>query len=303
MLMIQQMFVLFLLMLIGYIAYKKEVIDTASCKKISSIVVNIANPALILSGVIADTDAIYGKDLLITVIVSISMFAVLLVIAHFVPKLLKVNKEAGGSYKVMTVFSNIGFMGFPIISSVLGNNALLYATIFLIPYNILIYTYGIAALRNESKKEKISFGRILNIGTIFCFISIFIYITGIHLPEWSRKTITMLSNLTAPLSMMVIGASFATISIKSLFSDVRLLLFSNIKLLVIPIVGTLFIHMFITNQTLVKVCMFLLSMPVGSMTAMLAQEYEGNYELVAKGVALTTALSVITLPVVAYIFN
>ncbi len=297
------MIVLFLVMLVGFLAYKKNYINDNASKKLSSIVVNIANPALILSSVLSMDNTITGKDLITTVILAIAVFAGLLIIAIFIPIIFRVEKQSAGAYQVMTVFSNIGFMGFPIISSVYGSSALLYATLFLIPYNILIYTYGIHTMKAGKKegKEKLKIGQILNIGVIACILAILLFIFHVKLPEFLGSVITMLSNLTAPLSMMVIGASMAVIDWKKLLSDYRLLLFSLFKLFVLPIIGTLIVKQVISNEVICGVTMVMLATPVGSMTAMLAQEYNGDYELASKGVMLSTLLSVVTLPIVSAI--
>lgn len=297
------MIVLFLVMLVGFLAYKKNYINDNASKKLSSIVVNIANPALILSSVISMDNTITGKDLITTVILAIAVFAGLLIISIFIPIIFRVEKQSAGAYQVMTVFSNIGFMGFPIISSVYGSSALLYATLFLIPYNILIYTYGIHTMKAGKKegKEKLKIGQILNIGVIACILAILLFIFHVKLPEFLGSVITMLSNLTAPLSMMVIGASMAVIDWKKLLSDYRLLLFSLFKLFVLPIIGTLIVKQVISNEVICGVTMVMLATPVGSMTAMLAQEYNGDYELASKGVMLSTLLSVVTLPIVSAI--
>lgn len=298
MIVLQQMAVLFIIMVIGFWAFKKNMIDSTTSKKLSSIVVNIANPAMILSGVIGDTSQIQGRDLILTITASLIVYIALLAIGIILPKILAIPAKSVGTYSVMTVFSNIGFIGFPIISAVYGSGALLYASIFLIPYNILIYTYGIQMMK-QGDKEAFHWKKVINIGVIFCIISIFIFITNIPIPNWIANTISTLSSLTAPLSMMVIGASFATMNIKKLFCDGKLLLFSIIKLLVIPIIGTLIAKQFIHNYALCGVIMIMLSTPVGSMTAMLAQEYNGDYELASKGVAITTLLSVLTIPIVS----
>ncbi len=297
------MIVLFLVMLVGFLAYKKNYINDNASKKLSSIVVNIANPALILSSVLSMDNTITGKDLITTVILAIAVFAGLLIISIFIPIIFRVEKQSAGAYQVMTVFSNIGFMGFPIISSVYGSSALLYATLFLIPYNILIYTYGIHTMKAGKKegKEKLKIGQILNIGVIACILAILLFIFHVKLPEFLGSVITMLSNLTAPLSMMVIGASMAVIDWKKLLSDYRLLLFSLFKLFVLPIIGTLIVKQVISNEVICGVTMVMLATPVGSMTAMLAQEYNGDYELASKGVMLSTLLSVVTLPIVSAI--
>lgn len=111
----------------------------------------------------------------------------------------------------------------------------------------------------------------------------------------------MLSNMTAPLSMMIIGAGMATLNLKKLFLDTQMLVFSFFKLLVIPVVGTMIASRLIGNEVLAGVTMIMLSVPVGSMTSMLAQEFDGDYEMATKGVTITTVLSVITIPLVAAI--
>ena len=300
--MLQQMIVLFLIMLVGFVAYKKDYINDSSSKKLSSIVVNIANPALILSSVLTMDGTVTGEDLAVTVVIAVALFAGLLLLSIFVPVLFRVDKQSYGAYRVMTVFSNIGFMGFPIISSVYGSSALLYATLFLIPYNILIYTYGIHTMKaGRGGKEKPKLGQILNIGVLACVVAMLLFAFHIELPSFFGSTITMLSNLTAPLSMMVIGASMAVIDFRKLLGDYKLLLFSLFKLLVLPILGTLLLKQFIDNEIILGVTMVMLATPVGSMTAMLAQEYNGDYELASKGVMLTTLLSVVTLPIVSAI--
>lgn len=302
MLMLQQMVVLFILMGIGFVCSKKAVITDEVGKKLSTIVVNVANPALILTGCMGE-EKIKGQELLITAAVMLAVYAVLLLLAQLLPRLLRVEKKSCGTYKAMTVFSNIGFMGFPVVSALYGSGALLYAALFMIPYNILIYTYGVSAMavKEDLADSKVSIGRILNIGVIACILTIIIYLLGLPIPEFIKTTVTQLSNLTAPLSMMIIGASLASLNLKELFMDGKLLVFSIIKLVVIPVAGVLLIRQFVSNEVICGVCMVMLATPVGSMTAMLAQQYDGDYEMASKGVALTTVLSVVTMPLVAWV--
>lgn len=304
MLLLQQMMVLFIMMILGYVCYKKGFIDLSASKTLSFIVVNIANPAMILSGSVSSTGNIQGKELLQTVVIAIVMYAVLMLLGMLVPILLKVPKDNVGVYRVMTIFSNIGFMGFPVLQAMYGSESLLYASVFLFPYNILIYTYGISAMTNEKQIDKAdALKKVLNIGVIACVIAITLFFVPVEIPEFVEATLKNLSNLTAPLSMIVIGVSLAQISLKELFTDVRLLLFSAIKLLLIPYVGMRFISCFVHNEMILGVCLIMLATPVGSMTAMLAQQYDADSELASRGVALTTILSVVTIPLVSFLLG
>ena len=301
MLLLEQMIVLFILMGIGFFCYKKGIITDEVSRKLSAIVVNIANPALVLTGGMGE-EKISGQELKLTIVISLIMYAALLALAMVLPRLLRVEEKSRGTYRAMTVFSNIGFMGFPVINALYGSSALLYATFFVIPYNILIYTYGVSAIAGRSReKERKGFFFFLffNVGFVACIVTIMIYFANLGLPAFVESTLTHLSNLTSPLSMMVIGASLAAIDLRELFTDAKLLLFSAIKLVVIPIIGLWVIRQFVDSELLLGVCLVMLATPVGSMTAMLAQQYEGDYEMASKAVALTTILSVATMPLVS----
>lgn len=307
---LQQMLVLFIIMMIGFIAYKKNIITDETSKKLSAIVVNISNPALILSSVTGNA-TVTGAELVETMFVAIGMYVFLIAVAALVPIIIKAPAKDRGTYRVMTIFGNVGFMGFPIISSLYGGGALLYASLFLLPYNILIYTYGVWEMCKSSgegsgavkKSGRESIKQIFNIGVIFCIIAVVVYALGIKFPAWVNTTVSMLSSTTAPLSMMVIGASFATMNFKKVFLNVRTWVFSALRLLVIPVLGTFLVSLVTDNPSIIGVTMVMLGVPVGSMTAMLAQEYGGDYALSSETVAMTTLLSVVTFPIVSMVMH
>ncbi len=304
MLILQQMVVLFLVMLAGFFAERKKVLDEGACKKISWIVVNIANPAMILSSV-SGGNRIQPEELAVTVFIAAAMFLCLMLAAAVLPIALHVEKPQYGVYRVMTVFSNIGFMGFPILSALYGKESLLYAALFVLIYNVLIYTYGILCLdaKQEGRAGMLpdTLKKIGNVGVLASLGALALYFENVQVPELFAQVFDMFANLTAPLSMMVIGASFGQMSLQDMAKDVRLLVFSAIKLVGIPVLGMAAISKFVENPTLLGVCLVMLATPVGSMTAMLAQQYECDSELASKGVAFTTLLSVATIPAVAAI--
>ena len=308
MVMLQQMTVMFLMMAVGYLCYKKQILTEEVSKKVSAIVVNVANPCMILSSALTD-QKMQGKELLQTLAIVALMYVFLLVLAQLLPKILRIRKESRGAYAAMVVFANIGFMGFPILSAMYGNGALLYGSVFQIPFNILIYTYGVAVLTRKpdaggkAELDRIEMlKKIFNIGVIACIAAMFIYFLRIPVPSFLQAFITNLGNLTAPLSMMIIGASLAQMPLKELFLDGKLLVFSLVKLLLLPAIWMLMVNRLAEQEILRGVCLVMMATPAGSMTAMLAQQYGGDYETASRGVALTTVLSVITMPVLAAFF-
>ena len=293
MILLKQMLIFFFLMMLGYYSARKGVMDHKVSKSISWIVVNLANPALILSGGLGET--VLGPfDILKAAALSAAVFFVLILIAELLLPFLSWGKEELGVYKVMLVFSNMGFMGFPIISAIYGTYALMYASVFLIPFNLLIYTYGVLCMGGKGKKRGLA--EVFNAGVVACMVSFSISLLKISVSDMAVNAIQMLSNLTAPLSMMVIGASFADIRPKELVGDGKMLLFCAIRLLVIPVLGMMVIKSIINDPVLCGVCLVVLASPAGSMSVMLASQYEGSVETATKGVALTTLASVVTMP-------
>ena len=308
MILLQQMSILFVIMLVGFVCKKKGLITNAGSKAISGIVVNVANPALILSAGINKTETIEGKNLLYAVLLAIGVYVFLIIGAVIIPLILRIPKNDKGTYQVMTVFSNIGFMGFPVISAAYGSDALLYASFFLIPFNVLIYTWGIMAMSpGEVSKEGSGIGsrlrKILNVGVISCIVTIICYLMKLQLPYPVESVVHHFSNLTAPLSMMIIGASMTDMKIKDLLGDAKLILFILIKMLVLPIIGLVLVKDIGLEPDLIGVCLIMLATPVGSMTAMLAEQYDGDYELASKGVALSTVVAVATIPFLSLILG
>lgn len=293
MILLKQMLLFFFVMMLGYGMARKGILEDKVSKSISWLVVNVANPALILSGSLAQT-SIGIVQILSAMALAFLVFFVLIVIAEVVLPHLGYTKEELGIYKVMLVFSNMGFMGFPIVAAIYGNGALLYASAFLIPFNLLIYTYGVICIGSGNLKD--NWIKVANIGVLACILSFFINIFQWSVWDMGQNAITMLSNLTAPLSMLVIGASFQHIKVWELVADKKILFFCFLRLLLLPFIGIWIIKGFIEDPILCGVCLVALAAPAGSMSVMLANQYEGDTDTATKGVALTTVLSVITMP-------
>lgn len=323
-------------MMVGFGLKKGKLITSSGEKTLSAVVVNVANPAMVLAASINKENTIQGMELLRTFGLIVIVYVILIGLAWVLTRVLRVPIGQRGTYQNMTVFSNIGFMGFPLVSAMFGSEAMLYASLFVIPYNALIYTYAYVMMDRDladirkaqttvspqtsaaadadapdevappttaaAKSSALTtIRKIFNIGVIASILTIIIYLTRVPVPKFIESTVSHLSNLTAPLSMIVIGSSMADMKFKEMFTDVRLLIYSGLKLLLIPIVGVLLIRLTGADPLFVGVCMIMLGTPVGAMTAMIAQTHGSNAELASRGVALTTVLSVITLPIVSMI--
>ena len=301
MLLLQQMLVLFIYMMLGFFLARKGVLDERAGKTFSWMVVNVANPALIILPTINKETTLSPEQIWEALKLAVIMYVALIVIAKVITMFMRTSMEKN-LYQMMMIFNNIAFMGFPIVAAAYGPDALLYSALFTLPFCMLIYTYGIVLITaNGEKQEKLKLRSIFNIGVIAVIFALAMLFIKPDMPEFVITATKGVSNLTGPLSMMVIGISLAGMKLKDVFCDKTLWLFSFVKLLVIPIIGTLIVIQLLDNDLLCHVCMVMLGTPVASMVVMLAQTYDADSELMSRGVALTTILWVITIPMVSFI--
>jgi len=295
-----QMLIFFALIMIGVACSKKNLVNEENAHSISKLIVNVFNPAIIFSSVLGNSQNNEGKFISLIVIIAVVMFATFIVIGSIGSRFFTKDKDEIKVYKLMTVFSNVGFIGIPLVDSLYGSSAVFYVAIFILIYNILIYTYGIAVLQGGTGK-KLSFSNlknVLNMGTLSCCITLLVFRLHIPIHPVVQMTITYLGNVATPLSMMSIGFSLGRANIFSVFSDKRLYLFSFIKLIIIPVIGVLILKRLNLPEQVLGVSVVMLAMPIGNLPVMLANQYGVNSESCAKGIIITTLLSVLTVPLI-----
>jgi Predicted permeases len=298
------MLVLFFVMLFGTIAYKKNILDDNSTKKISSLIMNFTNPAMIISSVASTKRAGSLADIGFIALLVISCYVASVILGLLMPKILKAPQDEKIIYNAMTVFSNFGFMGIPIIGAIFGTQYILYGAVFVFFNNIMVYSYGIyifTKASNRSEKFKINFrSMFVNPGMIASLVAMLVFILDLHLPSFMGKTATMVGDMTGPLSMMVIGVSLASARISDLIASSRLWAFAFLRLVAIPLLLSLVYRPFIDAPEIFAILIVMLSMPVGSITIIYSYQYDVDSGLVSSGLLLTTILSVITVPAVIY---
>lgn len=312
-LVMQQMLVLLVMMLIGYIVFRIGWLDDNACGRMSKIVVNVLNPCLMVYGVLGKEARLDGRMLGQTLILVVIYFGLLVLLSGPVASLLHVKREHFNLYKLMLIFSNVGFMGIPVISSIYGKESILLIAFYNLGYNLLLYTYGIYLAEKGGRitekdfkaEEKAAAGKnpqwkkLINTGVISCIAAIAIFVTGVAMPESVCTFFNYVGNAAVPLSMILIGASVAQGGKKEFFLDKKMYAFMAVKMLAIPIVAALLLRLLSWPAMVEGVFILMLAMPVGSIVVMLAAEGGNDAIECTKGSILTTLVSVLTIPVVA----
>lgn len=297
---INQMIVVFLLILVGLLCAKLGIIDVEFKKKLSFIVLNVAQVATILaSGMTVGTDV---EPVKLLSIVGISCVAQVLLygLSFLLNWGLRVPKAERGTYQFMTTFNNVGFMGFPIVSALLGSTALFYNSLFNIPFYLFSYALGMVMLTGRGGKlDPKTF--LLCPPLLAAVASALIVALRIRFPEAIVTATTTLGNMTTPGAMLVIGASLGHMSAKEVFGDWRPYAFAVIKQLAAPILVWLVLRLFVADPLVLKMSVILCAMPSAMNATMMALQYGGQEKVASRGVFMTTILSLVTIPLIVFL--
>lgn len=294
----QTMLKLFLLLILGFVLFKCHIFDEYTNKKISALIVNVASPMLIISS-IAGVEGSNKSIVFLMIGAGILMYIGFIILGKIINRIFPFPKKDWPVYECMVVFANTGFMGYPVLLDVFGQEAVFYASLIHMAFNFFVYTYAIMCLtKGDDSEFKLNFKQLLTPGIILIFVGIFIYLFDIQLPSVLMDTINSVGSLTAPLSMMMIGSSLAVYPIKDSFTDWRSYVFAFVRLMIVPFVTMILCRLLHIDAYYANITIITNAMPVGSMVLMLATQYNANVKIVTRNIVVSTLLSVITIPIV-----
>ena len=291
---IKQMTVLFLIMGTGYLCGKKGLMDEDLSKKLSSLVLNVTMPAMILASV-AGGSAGYSKSAAGQVLLAGAVcYAVIVPLAFAVVRLLRVPDSQAKLYAFMIIFSNTGYMGYPVLRAIYGEGAIFLASIFNMLFDVLAYSLGVWLM--SGGRGKFSPRVLVNPALISSVLALAVFMTDIKLPSVIGSTLDSLGSVTSPCAMMLIGSSLALIPAKEIFTELRLYPFSLIKQLALPLLARFILGFILGDPELLGIMTVLAAMPAASLCVMFANQYGSDAKLASKGVFITTMCSFITIP-------
>lgn len=287
---LMQVLTLFLLILSGFFAAKKNILDDKGLRGLNTLVLSFAQPALILHKMQMPTTPQLIIELAWVFVLTCATIAIAGVISFRI-----FAKEEAQRRAVLTnlsMVSNCGFMGYPVITATMGEDALIYAVMFVTAFNLMSWTLGAFYFGGRKAMQP---QKLLANPTIWAVAGgLIFFLTGWTLPAFVNSALNMLGSTTTPLAMFVIGARLINLRREHL-KDVKLLLVCALRLLIFPAM-ILLLRLTPLPEMVVSSVYLCTAMPCAALTAMQAERYDCEKELASRGVALSTALSMITVP-------
>lgn len=301
-----QLGILFVIMFIGYILGKIKFIMPEHTAFLSKFVVRLAIPMLLISSMIIPLTEEKLHNAVVILLLSIPSYAIAYMIGVICSKFLAKKKENRNIYIFASTFSNAGFMGFPVFQAIYGEEALFYAVIYNITFNVLVFTLGVGIMNtNSERKDKSNLKALINPGTIASVIGLMLFISGFTPPRFIGSSLEEIGGLCTPLSMLTIGAMLSELPLKEMFNKIEVYLFAIVRLIIIP--GSVFLVLYyilkVENPWLIIVPVVTAGMPVATNTGMLAKEYKNNAALASQTILISTALCMLTIPIMVYLLD
>lgn len=306
---LQQMIIIFILIGIGMLLFKKEMLTEMTSKQLSGLIVNVTNPALLICSAFDDGPKVSIQELAFALGIYAAIYAFLIAVSYLIPHILRIPSRYHYAYKMLTIFGNVGFIGIPLASAVLGTESLIFVSIYNLIFNILVYTFGISTLQKAAVEQSGSdcdtpvtssrWQKIVNAGTISAAATIVFYLGNFDVPVIITSTMSYIGRATTLLSMLVLGVSVAQMAPKEIFSHPKLYAFTLLRQILIPIGCILLVRPFVHNTLILNTMALMLAVPAANMPLMLSKQLNVETDTISQGIILTTILSLITIPVVS----
>ena len=296
-----QIMIMFFIILAGIVCYKTKLIDNEMNKKLADLVLVLVNPILIFVSYQREFQA----NLLSGLLISFLMATVTHFFAIFTARFLvrkKINKPDLTIERFAIIYSNCGFIGIPLVNGILGSEGVFYLTAYMTIFNLFIWTHGMITMSGRTDKKMII--KALLSPSILATIGGFLFfICKIMLPNVMIEALSYLGDMNTPLAMLVSGVTIAQTDLIKLFRKIKIFYLTLLKLIFIPVAMLFLFHSFDMERIVLLTSILAAACPTAASVNLFALKYDKNYLYASELFAVTTILSIITIPLVMIVAN
>lgn len=297
----EQVAILFILICIGAVAGKIKLIKKEAIPSLNNFVLYIVTTTVIIKSFYREFDPDMLKGLIVAIVLAVTSHLLNILIAHLVIR--DKDKQKQSVLRFASVFSNCGFMAIPLQSALLGDEGVFYGAVYIAVFNIMCWTYGLILMSGD--KKNLSVKKIfLNPGVVGVTTGLIIFLTSVKLPDIIYMPISYVAALNTPLPMFIIGFMLWEIlskgmnEVKTLISNPKIYLMMAVRLVVVPLLMFGLMIVLKIDKMIMLSVLICASAPVAATTSMFAEKFGGDRQLSVASVAISTIISLITMPLI-----
>ena len=229
-------------------------------------------------------------------------YILLLVFGFWVPRFISKNHDDQGMIGFTLMFANVGFIGYPIVSSIFGPKAIFYAALLNTPNTFFIFTAGVMLVKGEYSLKSLNPKLLFSPAMIAAFIAAILVACGIHTPNIISRPITIVGNITVPAALMIIGSSMARLPLREIVGSPKVYVTSFLRLIVVPLSVYYLFKVCGVSNIVNNINTVVIAMPVASFGTMFCMKYGRNPSLITEITFITTVGSILTIPLITMLF-
>jgi predicted permease len=301
-----QVLILFILMAVGFFAYKFHMFGDVGVKQMTELLLLIVTPCLIVYSFLHEkftVDHVSGLIISAALAIGVHLFSIIL------SQVIYRKNVPDGYRKVLrfaAVYSNSGFMGLPLISAIIGIEGTFYGSVYIAVFNLFMWTHGVILYKLRDKNSSGILSRdfilkaVINPNVIATFIGVLLFCFSIKMPIQIDTPLFYLQSLNTPVSMLIIGSLMVKTNLKTLFNDIYILPGVLMRNLAIPILFVLFLSFFKLSGNVYMACLLQVCCPVAGATVLFAEKFGVDTKFASKLMTISTLFSIITIPLIIF---
>ena len=295
------MLTLFAIVVVGYLAGKTGYMGGIFDKRLSKLIIDISCPALILSSSMTGQlpDRRYILPLLA---ISIITYIVLAAVALAVPRFLTSRSENEGPVGFALMFGNVGFMGYPVVASIFGHEAVFYAAVLNVVNTFAVFTIGTTLITGRNEVEGSRFQKKVLYSTPMLAVYLTMLIVAFqvdNVPGWVSGPLTMIGNITVPAALLIIGSSMSHLPMRALLGNRTVYVTTLFRLALLPLAVHLLCSQLGFDSFVVNINTIVIAMPVATYGTILCLRHGKDTAFITEVTFITTLLSMFTIPLLA----
>lgn len=286
----KQTVIMFLYMAIGFVLFRKKLITREGSASMANLLLYVIIPVVMIQSFQVDYTPAKAREFVSSTLAAAVLLLVSMLISHLFFRKNPVNDFG-------TAFSNAGFIGFPLITAVLGSEAIFSAAGMVAMLNALQWTYGQYLLSGD--KSCLSFKKGITSPLVLSFLlGLLLFFCRVKLPPMLSSACAAIAGMNAPLAMIIMGVYLAQLDVKKALGDSQIYLASAVRLVLIPLVSFVLLYFLLPGLTAsMKTALFIAAMaPVGANVAVYAQKQGKDYSYAVGLVCVSTLLCIVTMP-------
>ena len=299
------MITLFAIVVVGFVAGKLDYMGGTFDKRLSKVVIGITCPALILSSVMTGElpDRQYILPLLL---ISVITYVVLTGIAYLLPRYLTRRQEDQGVIGFALIFGNVGFMGYPVVASIFGHEAVFYAAVLNVVNTFAVFTIGTMLITGKSEVEGHKFQKKVLYSTpmLAAYVTMLIVALRIdNIPAFISLPLTMIGNITVPAALLIVGSSMSQLSPRAMLGNGTVYVTTLFRLAILPIAIHFLCRALGFSEFVVNINTIVIAMPVATYGTILCLRHGKDTTFITEVTFITTLISMLTIPaLVTFLF-